>query len=383
MRTQTDLRTLAIAAAALLICSAAADAATFSMTGNYRDQRGAIEMPLPPALGGVGPRVPAVSGATVFQTGAALPGGGPSTLVIPTDAFSDPGNPEGFLIPVPGVIQLSTTFTHRGPSGAPATFMGGYGLANGTFAFCPGATANPTCTTVTTGPGQGTLNGIVKYTPGPNAFGGTFKMLLVGAGNLVSKGSPAPTTTMTTMGATVAALPFSAINNPLGGTAIIAAGQSYAFMQTAILASAPNTHPLGYMTTPKGLLTPGPSFMAAVPGLNSNTGFPFTTGTVYLYRKIAAQAGGGDPPSKHTITGYDKRSGGGNGRISLVAASLSRNFPSDGSDPPEGSVPNRATIVMTLLQQPALPLSSPAMLLTLGSLVLLSAGFAVSRKRMN
>lgn len=384
MMSKMYIRTLAYAASALLVCGAAADAATFSMTGNYRDQRGAIELPLPPGLGQEARRVANVPSATVSQMGAALPGGGPNTIVIPPLQFGDnPTISGGFLIPVPSVVQLNTTFNHNGPT-IPATLMGGYGNPGG-FAFCPGATANPSCTTAAAAGTQGTLNGIVKYTPGPNKFGGTFNMLLTGGGNLVSKGMALPSTVMTAMGATIPALPFSVINNPLGGGpgATIAAGASYGLMQTAILGSAPNTHPLGYMTTTMGLITTGPSVAAAIPGKNSNTGFPFTTGVVYVYRQLngGAQSTGMDPASKHTITGYDSRTAGGNGRVQLVSASLSRNYPSDGSNNPEGSVPNRSTLVMNLVAQPALPLTSPAMLLTLGSLVLLSAGFAVSRKR--
>ena len=81
-----------------------------------------------------------------------------------------------------------------------------------------------------------------------------------------------------------------------------------------------------------------------------------------------------------TFTGYDKRSAGGNGRIALVTGNLSRSFPTDGSDPAEGSTINRGVLIMTMVQQPALPLTSPAVLISLGSLLMMSAGYAVSRK---
>ena len=314
---------------------------------------------------------------TLVQTGASAP----LDILVDKNFISDPANPEGFLIPIPGVIQLSTSFTHVGPATSEVLSAG---AGPGSLAWCPGATANPVCTTVTAGGTQGTLNGIITYTAGPNQFGGTMKVLLLGTGLLINKGAATGTTIMTSMGATVPALPFKGEQNPLGGGGgVIAAGIAKGganTMTTGTLVTGVSTHPYGYMTTPDGLLSQGP-VVGTAPALSfQRTPFGFTTGTIVGYRKIAAQAGDGGP-EKFTVTGYDNRTAGGNGRIQLVAGTMSRTFPTDGSDPPEGSGLDNAALTLTFVQQPALPLSSPAALMTLGSLVMLSAGYAVSSRK--
>ena len=241
----------ALTAMIALGVSSSAQAASFSVSGTWEDRRGTVELPLPPGLGGVGPKNP-VSG-TIAQTGAAVPGGGPATISLPTGVIFDAPNPEGFLIPVPSVIQLTTSIGHAGPTTS-ATLMAGGGP--GSLAVCPGMTVT-SCTTVGTGGGQGTLNGIIKYTAGPNKFGGTLKVLLSGSGQLIRKGAALPPTVMTTMGATIPALPFEGLTFPLGGTAA-AAGGLLGHVHRTRRPAENITHPLGYMTTPKGLISPGP-----------------------------------------------------------------------------------------------------------------------------
>ena len=52
------LRLGAIALAGTLFGASLAEAATFSVTGLYRDKRGTIELPLPPGLGLPAPGIP-------------------------------------------------------------------------------------------------------------------------------------------------------------------------------------------------------------------------------------------------------------------------------------------------------------------------------------
>ena len=376
MFARSILRTAAAAAfLATLASGGAAEAASYSVTGTYEDHRGAIELPLPSGLGLPGPGVP-ISDTTFTQMGAAVPGGGPATIGIPMNAISSAaGSTRGFLIPIPAIVQLTSMGGHYGPTAAD-TLMASAGP--GSTAFCPGMTA-ASCTTPTRGSSQGTLAGIIKYTAGPNKFGGTLRILTKGGGNLASKGAVLPPTVMTSMGATLTALPFSVENAPVGGTQIVGAGTSGMF--TNILGAAVATHPLGYMTTPLGLLSPGPVVGAGPGNANTATAFGFTTGTVVASEPFGAQSNTPAAGYKFTITGYDKRTAGGAGRISLVSGGLSRLYPTDGSNPPEGSTVDHATIVLTFVPQPALPLASPALMGTLGTLVMLGAGYAVSSKR--
>lgn len=374
MLKSTSLRIPVIALAVLFGSASLAEAASFSVTGTYKDHRGTIELPLPPVAGGEGPGVPFEG--TWTQTGAPVPGGGPATIAIPTSAITSTAAMRGFLIPVPALVQLTTTAGHYGPAVAETMMASG---GPGDLAFCPGMTAT-SCTTVAAGGSQGTLAGIIKYTAGPNKFGGTMKMLVKGTGNLVVKKAALPSTVMTTMGGTIPALPFSVENNPLAGSGSVRAGT--AVMPGYQAGGTPSiTHPLAYKTTAQGLLSKGPVLGVAAGGAGTGTGFGFTTGTVFASHIFGAQSNSPASPYKFTVTGYDKRTAGGAGRISLVAGALSRLFPTDGSNPPEGSSVDRATMVITFVPQPALPVGSPALLGALGTLIALSAGYAVSRRR--
>ena len=378
--TQTALVTrtgLSLLAAAALLGSSA-HAATFSVTGEWVDDRGPIQLPLPPFLGGKSPNNPVMG--TVMQTGAAVPGGGPATLTIPAGVISDAPNPGGFLIPVPDVIQLTTSIGHTGPT-TTATLMASGGP--GGFSYCPGAPANPTCTTFAAVGSQGTVAGILKYTAGPNKFGGTMKVLLFGAGRLLNKGGALPPTVTTGMGAMVPALAFSGLSNPLGGSApqpVAYAG--YAGMYAATQPGGIATHPLSYKATTQMLIQTGPTIGTNYTQSNTGTLFGLTTGAIYGYQPFGAQMDGA--PDKTTITGYDFRSNNGQGRILLVSGSLTRTFPTDGSNPPEGSTLNIGSLKLEITETgfgSGVPVGSPAVLLTLGSLVMLSAGFAITRQR--
>jgi hypothetical protein len=251
--------------------------------------------------------------------------------------------------------------------------MKGYGKLGG-FTYCrlsPGCTDPPGNNFTTDPPG----NGRVIYNAGPNRFGGVMQRILIGGGinSFLFKVSPFQ----------VGHVYFG------GGMTIIpqALGGSYATMNMVFLAPGVVTQPLipptpnGLVYFPGGKLTTGGMTTLTCGGgcgaiyqlgkgqSTTNTGFPQTTGTVYVQQSPGT--GGGDA---FTVKGYDKRTALGAGAIGLVAGAMSTRNTIAGSTPYSGYT--RLFMTMT----PKVPSMSPAGFAAAGTLMLLAVGYAMRRR---
>ena len=241
----------------------------------------------------------------------------PAQLTLPTGVFGLPYTYPAFVpITTPPYIHVSTNISHYGPVDSPAVFKAGPKTSRpAAFNFCPGAAANPGCTTPATGnPGQGTKPGIVKYTPGGKQFGGTMKMLVDGTGEwTMYLGYTAPT---------IAHFPLDqpgAVPNPVG--------QAYANTLKGTTYSAPVT--VGAVMVSRLIQTPG-TWVGSLPGYQFiYTGFPLTTGKVTVQVLHAPPT---YPNSTFTLTGSDSRTVNGVGNITLVAGGLSHTLTPAGMD---------------------------------------------------
>jgi len=283
----------------LLGWAGSADARQFSMSGNWvRETTKNFFIPILPGTAGIGG-----SGTVTAQ------GSSPASLTVPANLFTGAYS-FGFPLPQTSIVQLTTQFNFAGPS-ATGTFKPGNWTKTrpfANFAYCPGAAANPACTTPrSTGqgapPGQGTMHGLVRYTAGTNQFGGTMQIVRGGTGTLsLLLGATAPTVQ----------------HNPIAvaGLIVINSGGPYA-----------NTR---LQARPGGPITTGAVFsaggMISVPGVQVGTGastgnfyhgFPWTTGNVYI--KVTVGVTGTTTFSK---TGSDARTPGGAGNITLQAGGL-------------------------------------------------------------
>jgi len=292
--------------------ASAATAVTYPLSGSWLARRGiANQVPIVGA-------VPFKAGATIQATGAgfaSLAGTGMHTLAA-SGAIDRPRVPIAFPIPNPSLVQLATDFLVKAPGSgiAPAVIQQGGGIAGRlalNFSYCPGATANPNCTTHLTGGGQGTRHGIVKYTAGANQWGATMAQFFQ-AGPL-----SAVTRILGGTGLGPLTVRHDRIGTGAGNTQQV--GQVYAFKNTNVL-------PGGQIFT-NAFLTAGGLIdqanqgnltgTAPVGSSNMNTGFPFTTGTVYV--KVT-----NSPPVPTTFTeaGSNMLGAAGTGNITLVAGGL-------------------------------------------------------------
>jgi hypothetical protein len=348
-------RSLVLGAAgiAFALCFASsASAATLAMSGNWQQQRGVTTF-IP--LNGAG--IP--GGGNVTVTGAS-----PAAITLQPGVFQGAGG-VAFPLPTnPTVIQVTTNFVFSGPQFPGQLFPGPKGSRPANFAWCPGATANPACTTpASTVTGQGTRNGLVRYAAGTNQFGGTMQMFLTGTGDLAIKvGSH-------TCGGACAATPKPlALHNFIGGGGGTQAfGGPYGFVDIDALAGGPITAVLG--STPGGLITqPGPQVATGPPSTNVNTGFPWTTGMVTAQVTLVAQAN----PTTLVATGSDSRTPLGAGNITLVAGGITER----GSGAYYASLD---TVSMTFTNATIPSLSRGGMALGV-VLVVLGAGYGLRRR---
>ena len=334
------------------LLASTADARIFRMTGNWHQQRGEIaEIPI---FGGI-PHRPA---ARVSATGSA-----PATLTVPPGAFTG-SNMLLFPLPQTTLVQLSTNFTFQGPGSAGVISSGPKGTRPANFSFCPGAAANPACTsTGTLNPTQGTRHGRVIYSAGPNQFGGTMQMLIGGGGSVTAVVQVAPTQLQV---------------NAFGGGTMMGpqlVGGAYANAATDFLPPGPITSGAVCASGPCAangglVVTLGVPAGTGTASTNFNTGFPWTTGMVsaIVLTKL--------PTTNSTLTGTgsDTRTALGLGNITLVAGGMSGRKPSNTSF---GSID---TITMNIAPRDNLPSMTPMGLATLATAIVLGAGYA-SRKR--
>jgi hypothetical protein len=157
--------------------------------------------------------------------------------------------------------------------------------------------------------GGGAYNGLVKYTGGGAAFGGTMAMFLQGGG------------TVSVIVGTTGGIPLLGHSILGGGPGNIQqGGQGYAAFGTAMLMSGP-IH-LGFMQSmgSTGFITTSGPVVGAIPAdKNFNWGFPFTTGSVFVQN---IQLNQGQPGTTTlSVMGTDSRTAAGVGNITLVAGS--------------------------------------------------------------
>jgi hypothetical protein len=368
------LQTGALAVLLFVGLAMQAEARQFRLSsGNWLQNRSAqLQVPI---FGGI----PAAPGALVSATGQS-----PANLQVLPGAFfgEGPNNPAltGFVFALPKttLVQISTMFTFTGPGqtdGFNVKIAGGTGFMvpgpKGTrpanFAWCPGAAANPACTTPQTGGSQGTLHGIVKYTAGPNQFGGTMNILTGGAGSLSRVLGTAPVRIV-----------HAPIGTPLASSALrvqAIMGGAYGTTMALPLPSGPITTGAqcagGQCGTNGIIVVPGTTTQFAVtPSTNSNVAFPWTTGMItgIATEDLPVQ------PSTFTSTGSDARTPLGAGNITLVAGGLSLRLPAQ-------SVFIMLDKVTMTITPRNLPSMTPVGFAALASIMVVGAGYAIRRRR--
>jgi hypothetical protein len=288
-----------------LAVASSASAGVFQMSGQWIQNRGPqVDIPVVPGfIPGMGP---------ITATGS-----NPADFTVKPNRFVEVGN--GALFPLPGItlIQLTTMLDAMGPEFAGMFFNGPKGSRPANFAWCPSATpgmgVQPACPNGGFNAGIG-RPGIVRYTAGPNQFGGTMQMLLVGSGSVSVLGGPA-----TGMGGQ------PILHNPFGGGGASndqEAGGVFQNTGTVMLAAGDIT--LQTMGIPPGVITmPGPIIGMGPTEFNYTTGFPWTTGMVQGTNPTATTIA---PPSGTmlTLTGMDSRTMLGAGNIVMVAGGLTK-----------------------------------------------------------
>ena len=403
----------AVLCALVLASAASAQTTNFPMAGSWAQNRGnLIDIPItgdkPCTINAYdNPPPPFVMGDYGQPLRAAnadcIPGAGSVTVMGPLVApraftlrgvtradagngnapfFQDGITKQSAALPlVPTVIQLATNFSLSGPgsiitnAGASSGTPNGYfqedaylvqaGRAGANFAWCPGnATQNPNCTSPNPNQNGATrpYNGLVRYTAGANAFGGTMSMLLTNAdGTLSVKFIPGA-------GGTVRVLHL-----PIGGMGAQHPGGAYANPDLDVLASGsvminPVYSPGGKILSSE---TPNPTIMTGGT-TNLNYGFPWTTGQVYV-RNTGVNQG---MPATTTLsaTGNDARGSDGQGVITMVAGGSSHRLNS------AQHFSAIDVVKMTIGEAPPLPSASPAGLAAGAALMLLAVGYAVRRR---
>jgi hypothetical protein len=371
------LQTGALALVLLAGMAMQAEARQFRMTGNWLQNRSAqLQIPL---FGGINnaPGAMVTANGTMNQAVA--------DLTIKPGAFSQTGPPipglPGLVVPLPKttIVQISTMFFFAGPGtadslgnvgpGGTGFFVtGSKGTRPANFAWCPGAAANPACTTPQTGGSQGSTHGIVAYTAGANQFGGTMAMLTGGAGSLSTLVGTAPIRVKHNSIGNLVSLPVGAmLDGVIGGV--------YSGMTTLSIPAGPVTTGGVCAGGPCGtngvVLTPGVTTqLSGGNSSNINFGFPWTTGMItgIATEDLPVQ------PSTFTSTGSDNRTVLGAGNITLVAGGLSHRFPAD-------SVFIMLDKITMTISPRNLPSMSPTGIAALVTVLIAGAGYAVRRRK--
>jgi len=331
----------------LLGWAGSADARKFSMSGTWRmEKTNNFFLPIIPGF--------VAGGGTVTAQGSS-----PAALSVPTNLFT---GSFGFGMPMPqtSVVQFTTQFTFAGPFTPIALRAGAWTATRpfANFAWCPGAAANPACTTPrSTGqgaaPGQGTSHGLVRYTAGSNQFGGTMQMLRIGNGGIaLLLGATGPTVQNNPM-----AVPGGAIQNP---------GGSYANSRLQPIPGGPIT--TGAVFSPGGMISvPGVQVGTGASTANLYHGFPMTTGTVYVKVTIGVTG-----TTTFSASGSDARTPEGAGNITLQAGGLLHRVVQG------RTMAYRDTVTMRMVEPT--PSMSAAGVATGALLMVLAVGYALRRR---
>lgn len=267
---------------------------------------------------------------TADQTGSS-----PANLTLPAGVWNQTG-PVPFIFPVgppapPQYVQFASFAYIQAAPTATAMFSAGHGIPStrpASFAFCPGAAANPTCATGAVAPNQGTRRGRVRYSNvNPNHFGGTMKTIQGGTSVVSVITATTPVTRIK--------------HNPLNLAVINGA----AYGQTSTGTGPPAIVTTGGVISSGGLITQPGTTVSVVAGFHrSSTGFPFTTGKAQVTIPPTASLAG----TMWTATGTDTRTPLGAGNITMVAGAL-------GNSSLTGEYATLETIILTLTPVSAVP----------------------------
>ncbi|MDP6977605.1 MAG: hypothetical protein QF570_03255 [Myxococcota bacterium] len=406
-------RGLKVIVGALLVASLAfvgnAHAKSFSMSGEWFQNRGAlVDIPINggPTLciggdiktGCVGVFKPANGGIPGSAAISAM-GVNPAAFTIPPGAFAQTlGSQRTPVGIIPTVVQLATAFTFQAPpnaaqaTGAAPTFLtaqpavfqknawsndpgqtaGVTPRAAANFAWCPGV-GGPACPSGLAATGSADVQGIVSYTAGANAFGGTMGMMLKGTGGTTS--IVAGSTGGTGMIPFLAHLPIPANTGFVNPQA---QGVSYAYANSIVLGSAQlyigfmTSSAMGLITSTGPPLTTGGAAMSPVTiagDTNNNFGFPWTTGTISVMNTETLN--GGMQSGTLVAAGEDNRTGAGKGTIVMVAGGTTHRVLS-GMD-----FESLEVAVLNFSDGTPTPSMGPAGLATVATLMALTAGYAI------
>jgi hypothetical protein len=367
-----------------------------------------------PALGFI-PAVPALGGVpNTLMAAVTAMGMSPATITVPPSVFAEAPPPTalGLMIIAPTLVQLGSTATFMAPGPARATMqpvgmtspLGGgatvftvvppamgtrvlrksdwtdqTGRAGPMFTWCPGTPGTPPMVGLPVppvapaclAPASGLWPGLVRYTPGPNVFGGTMTMLL----------SSAFTVSVVGPGGVL-------VHQPVGGMGDQHPGRGYSTTDTDYLMAGPvlamfMTGPPCTMAFPFPQAPPGCGVITTsmttvgmgAPDRNRNWGFPWTTGMV------TAQNTGTIAGMMQTTTlvgtGTDMRTPLGSGMITLVAGGFSHRFGAVTMVPQDFSPLDIVTMTLQPFKTPAF---SPAGMAAGVALMLLAVGFAARRR---
>lgn len=221
---------------------------------------------------------------------------------------------------------------HAWKGGPASTDNGQTGRAGPNFTWCFGMSG---CTKI--GGGTGVFGKVmVKYHGGPNRFGGTMSYVIsTGPGKSNLALALAPDAHKTLVLLALAGMGQQATGRGYADklTDKVKTGPIFAMYQTGTVSVPEIMQNHMLITAVSTQLNPGAmSTMTAL--INSNYGFPFTTGTV-LVRATGMTPGPAMSPatSTNTAMGLDKTNNGGNGRIlTLVAGQMART--TEGSNTP-------------------------------------------------
>lgn len=338
---------LSFALVSLLVFASGAEARKYTISGPAR----ALVYNVPGGLPFLPLAQPPDATGTADQTGTS-----PAQLTLPAGVFNQAG-PVPVAFPVhppsapPNYVQFASSAYIQAAPTAPAVFAAGpKGSRPATFAFCPGAAANPNCATGAVAPNQGTRKGRVRYTPGGSQFGGTMRSIMTG---------------VTSISVITATTPVTRIRHiPLNLNIIN--GRAYGFASNGT--GPPAVVTTGAVRSSNGLITVPGTTVSVVPGFQrTSTGFPFTTGKV----QVTLPGTPSDPPTTFTATGTDTRTPLGAGNITMVAGAL-------GITTSSGEFGTLETIHLTLTPVGAVPSLNRIGIATM-AVMLLAVGFFFRR----
>jgi MYXO-CTERM domain-containing protein len=339
-----------------------AQAAVHPLSGNARFQIG-NGLPIPITF--VAPpngRVLPVPGAAVTQT----PGADPRRMTIPPSQLHAPGSPinVGVFLLTSRVFQINTSIVVDFPS-KPAVFAASGRTGPATVTFCPGQVVTPVGNPSCTDPGNGVMNGLMRYTRTTNQFGGPAQARFGGAANLalpVIAGAPCSYDG----GAFPACQAIFALATP---NATGAQGGAFGFANTTARPAPPTGRFFVTMVANGSIIGITPTGLG--PGLSNSVtsyGGPWTTGML----TVSVTANVGPNPEVFVMSGADNRVNGV-GTISMVSGSVSDRGTS-------GPNANRGWLNLNVGPSGTVPAMSVSGYAAAAGLIVLAGAFALRRR---